>query len=167
MALDYRSQVKAALFSLLQTATFGEPVNSFSTWAFSSRRLKMFGNIDQSQQPALFLVQHHEQYERRGGGLPPRIYLLTLAWCFFPSGDDAIIGDNILDTLTGAIEAVLVPPPGTARNEQTLGGLLDPTGWVRADQTASQYIRDPGDIDGQGLLVMPIRILLPVAFNSQ
>ena len=165
MALDFRSQVKAALFALLKTATFGEPINGFSTWAFSNQRLKLFGSIDKSQQPALFLAQHHEQYERRGGGLPARIYLLTGAWCFFPSGDDDIIGDQILDTLTDAIEAVLKPPPGTQRNEQTLGGLLDPSGWVRIDPTASIYVRDPGDIDGQGLLVLPIRILLPTSTN--
>jgi hypothetical protein len=161
MALSFRSTVKLSLFNLLKTATFGDPINGFSTWAFASQRLKMFGSIDKGQQPALFLAQHHEQYERRGSGLPPRIYILTGAWCFFPSGDDAIIGDQILDTLTAAIEAVLQPPPGTARNEQTLGGLLDPSGWVRVDMTASIYIRDPGDIDGQGLLVLPIRIMLP------
>jgi hypothetical protein len=125
----------------------------------------MFGAIDKSQQPALFIAQHHETYERRGGGLPPRIYILAGAWVFFPSGDDDIIGDQILDTLTGSIEAVLKPPPGTARNEQTLGGLLDPSGWVRIDPTASNYVRDPGDIDGQGLLVLPVRILLPTSTN--
>ena len=161
MASDIRTQVKSALFAKIAAATFGVPVNGVSTWTFSSQRLKLWGNIDPSQQPAFFLVQHREQYERRGSGLPPRRYLDLGAWCYAPSGAESIIGDELLDTMTGAIETALAPPAGTYRNEQTLNGLLDPNGWVRIDAGNGLFIRDPGDIDGQALLVLPIKVLLP------
>jgi hypothetical protein len=159
---NIRTQVKEALLAKLADVTFDIPINGASTWASTAtRRLKLWGNIDPSNQPACFLVQHREQYERRGSGLPPRRYLDLGAWCYAPSGDESVVGDDLLDTMTGAIETALLPPIGTYRNEQTLDGLLDPSGWVRIDAGNGLFIRDPGDIDGQALLVLPIKVLLP------
>lgn len=82
-------------------------------------------------------------------------------WCYAPTGDPAadvpLIGDDMLDIMIEALETVLVPDDPT-RDELTLGGLCH---WARIMRQDNMFIRDPGDIDSQALLVLPIRVLLP------
>lgn len=152
-----RTQIKTALMDLLESVVFPTAVNGFTTWASASRRMKLFNNVDPSKQPALFLVQHKEEARESGRGLPVIRYLDMGAWCLAPTGDESVIGDNYLDYMLAGIESVLIPDdPQT--NELTLGGLCT---WCRIDRTNSMFVRDPGDIDGQALLVIPIRILMP------
>ena len=158
-----RAAIKNALLARATAATFSTPVNGFSTWASApSRRLKLFNQVDPSAQPACFLVQHRETYQRRGTGQLTRRYLDMGFWCYAPTGtpDAGIIGDDLLDLMEGALEAQL-QPDDPVRHELTLGGLLAPSGWCQIVREDNLFIRDPGDIDGQALLVLPVRILLP------
>lgn len=151
--------IKTALFTRLVSATFTQPINGLSTWGFTSRRLRLFNAIDDSRKPSMCMVQHRERYINPGKGTPPKRYLEMGAWVNIATGDPdgTIIGDDLLDLCTAAIEAVLQPdnPQG---NELTLGGLVY---WCKITRDDNMYIRDPGDIDGQGLLVLPIQILIP------
>jgi hypothetical protein len=159
-----RAAIKNALLARATAATFTTPINGFSTWAQPpSRRLRLFNQVDTAAQPACFLVQHRETYERRGTGHLVRRYLDMAFWCYAPTGDAAatspIIGDDLLDLMEEALEAQL-QPDDPVRNELTLGGLL-PSGWCQIVRQDNMFIRDPGDLDGQALLVLPVRILLP------
>ena len=151
-----RLAIKTALFNLVAAATFGTPVNGQSTWINPSRRLKTFNRIDPSAQPTMFMVQHRETYERYGVGLVRR-YLDMGLWCYAPTTDENAIGDDMLDIMESALEAALVADDPT-RNELTLGGLVS---WCRIRKDNNMFIRDPGDIDGQALLVLPVQILIP------
>jgi hypothetical protein len=160
--MNIRFQIKSALFSLISTAVFDIPVNGFSTWNLTGRRLKLWTAVPKESQPAMFLVQHRETYQEYGAGQLRRRYLDLGAWCYAPTGDPAagdntIIGDDLLDAMEIAIENALVPDD-TERNELTLNGLCY---WARIDRTNGLHIRDPGDIDGQAFLCLPIRVLLP------
>ena len=157
MADPLRSQIKDALLTKLLGATFPVTVNGASTWASTSRRLKMFNQIDPSVQPALFVVQHREGYDNRHQGTPPRRWLEIGLWCFTPS-PEGVVGDTMIDAMEEAIEAVLEVPDDPIRNELTLGGLCYRC-WI--DRQNGLLIRDPGDIDGQALLILPVRILMP------
>lgn len=158
-SLAIRSQIKDALLAKMSSVVFPSEVNGHSTWASTpTRRLKMFNNIDVSAQPALFLVQHREGYDSRRVGVPPRRWLEVGLWCFAPSGGEDIIGDELLDNMEEGIEAVLDVPDDVMRNELTLGGLCYS---CRIDRQNGLFIRDPGDIDAQALLVLPVRIMLP------
>jgi len=157
MADALRTQIKNALVTLLRTVTFPTSVNGYNTWASISRRLMMFNQIDPSVQPALFVVQHRETYENTGAGTPPRRAMDLGLWCFAPSGE-GVVGDDYLDSMFQGIEAVLQVPDDVMRNELTLGGLCF---YCRIDRRDNLLIRDPGDIDGQALLIVPVRVLLP------
>jgi len=158
MMAALRSQVKDALLAVIATVQFPAAVNGVSTWASTpTRRLKMFNNIDPSAQPAVFLVQHKEGYDAKGFGIPPRRWLEVGLWCFAPSGGD-VIGDDYLDSMMEGIEAVMNVPDDIMRNELTLGGLCY---YCKIDRESNLFIRDPGDIDGQALLVVPVNIMLP------
>ncbi len=163
---NIRTQVKDALVTMLQGVVFDEPINGYSTWVSVTRKLKMFNNIDKTVQPALFVVQHFESYENRGFGTPPTRVMNCGLWAFAPSGDD-VDGDDILDTMTNAIENLFNPETGmvlfpqfwnSMTNELDFGGLC---AYCKIDQRNNLYKRDPGDIDGQALLILPIRIMLP------
>lgn len=153
-----RNQIKTALLARLATVTFATAINGFSTWANTpSRRLKLWNAVDPSAQPALFLVQHREGYLQSGVGTLARRYLDMGCWCYAPTGSETAVGDDYLDLMEEGIEAVL-GPDDPQRNELTLGGLCY---WCRATREDGLFVRDPGDIDGQALLVFPIRILIP------
>lgn len=153
-----RNAIKNALLALAATATFPFPVNGASTWvAPPSRRLRLWKDVP--FQPQCFLVQHREGYSTHGSGRLTRRWLECGLWCYALSGDptSGILGDSYLDAMEYGLEAALAPDdPG--RGELTLGGLVY---WARIDRADGLFVRDPGDIDGQALLVLPVRILLP------
>lgn len=153
-----RNLIKNALLSRLTNVTFPRPVNGANTWIMQDnpRRLKMFSNIDPSVQPCFFLVQHREQYINRGVGTLSQVYLDMGVWCYASTAADTTVGDDYLDSMEEGIENVM-GPDDPQRNELTLSGLAY---WCRIMREDNMFIRDPGDIDGQALLVLPIRILI-------
>jgi hypothetical protein len=156
--VDLKS-IKNALLAKAVEVVFTSTINGFSTWAQPpSRRLKLFNNVDPSNQPACFLLQHRETYTVRKsvGNLSTR-YLNMGFWCYAPTGDESVVGDDLLDLMISAFELVLAPDDPTV-NELTLGQQVH---WCRIVRDDGMFIRDPGDIDGQALLVLPVRILLP------
>lgn len=157
MPTPLRTQVKEALKTLITTVAFPTPVNGQNTWISVSRRLKMFNRIPVEDQPAAFIVQHQEVYETKYAGVPPRRIMEVGVWCFAPSNGEDVIGDDYLDSMEEGIENIL-PIDDVMRNELTLGGLAYS---VSIDRRSNLFIRDPGDIDGQALLILPFRIILP------
>lgn len=152
-----RLLVKQRLLALVQSAVFSSPINGYTTWASSGRRLKLWSNVDSSLQPAVYLVQHRGTRRAQGTGNLIRRWLDMGFWCYAPSGDESVVGDDLLDLMENAIESVMIPD-NPQMNELTLGGLVY---WTRLVQDDGLYIRDPGDIDGQALLVLPVRCLVP------
>lgn len=157
MPTPLRTQIKQAILTLVTGTVFPAAVNGQTTWISTSRRLKLFNAVDPSAQPALFLCQHSEGYQSRGASLPPRRWLEVGLWCYASTAGDGVVGDDLLDSMEEGLEAVLAPDD-PIRNELTLGGLVY---WAKIDRQNPLFIRDPGDIDGQALLVLPIRVLLP------
>jgi hypothetical protein len=159
-----RNAIKNALVARLNNVVFPRPVNGSNIWVPQAfpRRLKMFSAIDPSAQPCYFLVQHREQYINRGVGTLSQVYLDMGVWCYASTADESAIGDDFLDSMLEGVENVL-GPDDPQRNELTLGGLAY---WVRIMREDNAFIRDPGDIDGQALLVLPIRILITGAMIS-
>src|SRR6185437_2735527 len=110
--MNFRSEVKSALFTLLQGAVFPDPINGFTTWQTSSQRWQIWEQVDKSRQPAMFLTQHREEQSRRGVGQLIRVYLICQVWCYAPTGDptnSTILGDQYLDSIETGIEAVMKP----------------------------------------------------------
>lgn len=145
MASPTREEIMEALFTLLQTTsgivTFG-------------RRLKLWNNVPAEQQPALFLVEHSEARLNSLRGTPGRLQLLAQIFLYVKTTDMEVIGGTELNNLIDAIEATLAPADPKV-NVQTLGGLVDRC-WINGT-----IIKDPGDIDGQALAIIPINILVP------
>jgi len=74
-------------------------------------------------------------------------------WCYTRSDHDP--GGPDLDTLMEAFEAAFNVPDDFGTNSNTLGGLVY---WCRIE---GRVFKDPGDLDKQTLLIVPIVVEMP------
>ena len=154
--LETRQQVVTALLSRLQGMTFSAAINGKTTWQNSPalmQRLKLWGDVPVDQQPAMYLVTHREMDEYRGLGLERR-RLEFGAWCYCRTDDPNILGQVYLDTMMEAFEAALAPDD-FSKNQLTFNGLVY---WCRIE---GRVFKDPGDIDNQAMMIVPIVIEMP------
>jgi len=152
MSTPPRSAIMAAVLALVQGMTFSSPINGQTTWVTVSNRLRLWADVPPDQQPAAFLITHQERDEYRGLGLYRRRLELAV-WCY--SRSDSSPGAPDLDVMMQAFETAFntVDNPGTGCN--TLGGLVY---WCRIE---GRTFKDPGDLDNQTLLTVPIVVEYP------
>lgn len=152
MATATRDTVMAAILTVIQGMTFATPVTGKTTWATTGNRLRLWGDVPPDQQPAAFLVTHSEQDEYRGLGLYRRRLDLRV-YCYTRS--DGGPGAPDLDTIMESFEAAFNPPDNFSTNSNTLGGL------VYFCRIEGKTFKDPGDLDNQTMLVVPIVVEMP------
>ena len=142
-----RDPIFQALFALAQAASWGEPATGF---AYASRRVRLFDDLPAT--PALCQAEHEEEVEQAAGQPPRRI--LSADWIVHHSTGDpdavpASTNNMILDALDAALESDT--PDGCC----TLGGLVAHA-WIEG-----KVSKDPGDLDGRALMVLPVKLLVP------
>ncbi|MGA8170015.1 MAG: hypothetical protein WB816_04155 [Methylocystis sp.] len=147
-----REAVMTALVALLEGVVFASPVNGQTGFVSVSRRLKLWADTPKSQRPALFVTEHREQQNYQNEALPAKTTLSVDLFIYIDSSDRNTVPAAALNTIMDALEAALKPAP-MANNRQTLGGLVS---HCRVD---GAILKDPGDLDGDGLLWVPLKIL--------
>jgi hypothetical protein len=147
-----RGQVMTALATVLSSMTFPAAINGSTTWRTFEQRLRLWGDVPVEQQPYMALVTHLEMDEYRNLGLLRRRLDLR-AWCYSRT-DGGVIGQVDLDVMMQGFETAL-QPDDPSRNTFTLGGLVY---WCRIE---GRVFKDPGDIDNQALLLVPIVVEWP------
>lgn len=148
-----REQVASALLTAIQNMVFGSPINGKVSWTTTSRRLRLWGSVPPEEQPAAFVVSHSEDDAFRGLGLQ-RIRLHYSVWCYSRTDDPSVVGDTDLNTMMSAFQT-LFPVTEDSTGQNTLGGLVY---WSRIE---GRVFKDPGDIDSQTLLIVPIVVEMP------
>lgn len=144
-----REQIATMLLGLLKSMTFGAPINGQTAWVTIGRRLRLWGDTPPDQQPAAFLVTHTEDDAYRNLGVVRRREDFRV-WCYFRTDDPGIVGDSYINVLLEAFESTFLTPDNPSTNSNTLAGLVY---WVRIE---GRVFKDPGDIDKQGLLLVPL-----------
>lgn len=152
MSTASRNEVMAAVLATIKGISFPQLVMGASTWNTVSNKLRLWADVSSDQQPAAFLVTHKEIDEYRGLGLLRRRLELGI-WCYTKVGEEH--GANQLDTLMEAFEQTFAQADNPSDNTNTLGGLVY---WIRIE---GRVFKDPGDIDGQTLLIVPIIVEMP------
>lgn len=146
-----REAVMSALVALLEGVAFAQPVNGATGFVSISRRLKLWSNVAKSQRPALFVAEHREQQTYQNEALPAKTTLSVDLFIYIDSSDPNAVPAIALNTIIDAVEAALKPASGA---RQTLGGLVS---HCRID---GAVLKDPGDLDGDGLLWIPLKIFV-------
>ena len=140
-----REQIMAALFSTVSAA--------YAWGSTPSRRLKLWSEVPAAQRPALF--QHEGSPESYVWTVRPkakRTYGAKL-FVYIDTKSPTAIGAQTLNAILDALDAALAPAPGFQK--QTLGGLCDNC------RIKSVPLVDPGDLDGDGVLIVEIEVIAP------
>ena len=149
-----REAIFGALFALSESIEWGTPARG---WQTRSRRVKLFSDVPVDQQPAIFQAEHDEVTSQQSN--MPYKWVLKAQWIIYqatgnnPDGVPAIENNLILD----AVQAAFAPQPSDPGypKRNTLGGL------VHHCYIDGSVFKDPGDIDNQGMMVIPILMLVP------
>ena len=152
MSTVSRNTVMVTILGLVQSMTFAVPINGASAWNTVSNRLRLWGDVSPDQQPAAFLVTHRETDEYRNLGVLRRRLELKV-WCY--SRCDSSIGATQLDSMMEAFEATFNKIDDFSTGANTLGGMVY---WCHIE---GQVFKDPGDLDNQTLLIVPIVVEMP------
>ncbi len=140
-----REAIYTALFNLVVASA------SFVT---ASRRLKLWTDVNASQKPAIFIAQRGESYHQGSEATPQKVTLKADIFIYTNAGKDPnVVPATQINSLVDAVDAALAGSPVTG--QQTLGGLVSHC-WIEGD-----IVIDPGDMDGDGVAMIPIRILIP------
>jgi len=143
-----REQISNAIFALVSGITWDSPAR---TWAFASQRMHIWTDVP--AQPALCMSEHDEHPAQRTRLLTrnEREFQIVVYQC--TAADGVTPGKIENNLILDAIEDALRPSPG--HEVQTLGGLVHHC-WIEGD-----IFRDSGDLDGQGVITVPVRVLVP------
>ena len=157
-----REQVGTALLNLLLTASFitvnsqGQAIN----FVTSGRRLRFWDQVNGSAMPALFLTELKENHVRQELQTPAVRTIMYHAFIYINDGANTsplvtpiTTLNNILDAIDPITGGVLKPQ--VMSGKQTLGGLVFDC-YIEGEPE-----KVPGDLDGQGLMTIPIKVILP------
>lgn len=143
-----REAIFVALFALLQ--------NAYAWKQAPSRRLKLWTDVPLDNRPAAYQFEGDDEEWSYPNSANPLVYLTANWFIYTNCKDPDVVGSTIMNATLKACSDALLPSPGTrdlTTGRQTLGGLVQ---WARIQGSVT---RVPGDIDGDGMAIVPIRIL--------
>ncbi len=114
----------------------------------------MPADVPADQRPALFLSQLDEERSYAGEGFPPSIILNVHAYVYTWAPPDMEVPADQLGDILDSFDKVLAPPILMA-SKQTLGGLVSHC-WIEG-----KTLLIPGDLQSDGMAVIPLKILIP------
>lgn len=152
-----REQIAEAVFALGADVEWmiGEETKTF---AFKSRRLKTFDQVSAEFQPAFFCVETNERLTKRTREPRQLVQSFSLVVYHQSGSVEEAVPAIVNNLIVAAIEAAFAPKPtdpGFRDDRNTLGGLVHHV-WIEGE-----VIKDPGDLDKQGLIVVPIKVRHP------
>lgn len=144
-----RNVVFKALFDLTERMAWGKNVK----FVTRSRRFAHFDKVPADRQPAFFQTEHTEIITVTRGN--PWKQVWAASWTVYLSNgvDTNAVPTEAVNDILDAFFALLQPDEVTGRFD--LGGM------VYDVYVEGEIIKIPGDDNGQGLIVVPIKLLIP------
>jgi|ERR1039458_6156422 hypothetical protein len=137
-----REAIMTALFAL---------VSGSASFVTASRRLQLWDTVPSASKPAIFMYERGDEYKGAERYLPPTVTMNVDLFIYIDAGKDQSIAPiTVLNPLVDAVDTALKPGNN---GRQTLGGL------VSHCYIDGKIMKDPGDIDGDGVAVIPVKIL--------
>lgn len=136
----------------------GDPEPNTRRFLTVSRRVRLFADVPSESQPACFQAEHGDTYGQVTG--MPYKTVLEANWIIYHcvGKDQSAIPAIENNLIIQACRAELAPKPadpGYLDNRNTLNGL------VHHCFISGRVFKDPGDIDDQAMIVIPIKLLVP------
>lgn len=135
-------------------ALFARATNAYDWKNQPARRVKLWTGVPPDERPAFFQFEGgKEEWTWKNSGNPN--VLLEATWFIYTSCPDPEIGATILNQVLNSLTNCLLPDQADiTTGKQTLGGLVQ---YVRISGSVT---RVPGDIDGDGMAMVPIKMLM-------
>lgn len=142
-----------AMRALFQLAWGAYPWrNDIST----ARRLRLWTKVGPEERPALFQFEGGRGTYRWTGDPAQNRVLKTQLFIYIDATDPGVVGSSQVNQILDALDSALQPKGSDlGLGRQTLGGT------AYRCRIEGDPFSDPGDIDGQGLMVIPVLITLP------
>ena len=142
---------REAAFSALFAA-----VSAACPWGVASRRLKLWSEVPAALRPALFQLEAGPETYQWPTPAAPKRTLEAKLFLYFDARDPATPGASAINAALDALDAALAPAGADlALGRQTLGGA------VHDCKINGVPVRDPGDLDGDAIAVVAVRLVLP------
>ncbi len=121
-----------------------------------TRRLKLWSDVPPMNRPACFLFEGgQETYSWSEGAAPKRAIEVRL-FVYLNAKDPAVLGAALVNDVMDALDRAFAPSGADlAQGRNTLGGAVH---HCRID---GKTLKDPGDLDGDALLIVPVKLILP------
>ena len=137
----------------------GEATPLTHAFVTDSRKVKLFSDVPAAAQPACFQAEWGDDVQQVTG-LPYK-WVIGVNWIIYhqfgKQGKDNL-GALENNCILNGVRAVLAPKPtdpGFPDKRNSLGGLV----WHCFIN--GRLFKDPGDVDGQAMMVVPIKLLVP------
>ena len=130
----------------------------FHTLKETSRRIKLFSDVPADLQPWLGQQEPDDQAVQVTGQHYKQTW--KVQWIIYhragddPNSNPSVYTNQMVDAAFAALEPGLADP-GRVENRNTLFGL------VHHCYIDGRIFKDPGDIDNQALIIVPITVLVP------
>ena len=141
-----REDIMSALFALIKGA---------ADFKRTGRRLQLWTDVAPADKPAMFMSEHDEDSVNPDDSTPGKLTINAKIWIYTDAGLDQSVEPIIeLNNLIDSVWKVL-QPNNPVQNVFYIPGT---PARVRID---GKVIKDAGDIDGNGLAIIPLKILVP------
>jgi hypothetical protein len=130
-------------------------VSAAYPWGVASRRLKLWSEVPAALRPALFQLESGAEAYQWPTPAAPKRTLEAKLFLYFDARDPAALGASAINAALDALDAALAPAGADlALGRQTLGGTAHDC------KISGVPVRDPGDLDGDAIAVVAVRIVL-------
>jgi hypothetical protein len=121
-----------------------------------SRKLKLWTDVPPASRPACFLFEGgQETYSWSEGAIPKRVIEAKL-FVYLNAKDQSVLGASLINGVMDALDAAFALSGGDlASGRNTLSGA------VYSCRIDGRPLKDPGDLDGDALLIVPVKMTLP------
>jgi len=142
---------REAAFSALFVA-----VSSAYPWGLASRRMKLWSEVPAALRPALFQLESGPETYQWASPATLKRTLEVKLFLYFDARDPTTPGATAINSALDAIDAALAPAGSDiGLGRQTLGAA------VYDCKIMGVPVRDTGDLDGDGLAVVAVRLIGP------
>ena len=121
-----------------------------------TRRLKLWSDVPAAMRPACFLFEGGSETYTGAATEPAKRALSVRLFIYVDAHDPATVGAVQLNDIMDALDDALAPSGA----DLTLGRCTL-NGTAHRCAIEGKPLKDPGDLDGDGLLLVPITIVLP------
>ncbi len=120
------------------------------------RRLKLWNDVSHAARPACYLFEGGEDSYAWTESARPRRVIEVRLFVYLSVRDAGAIGAVRLNEVMDALDAAFLPSGSDA-----LLGRNSLAGAVYHCRIEGKVLKDPGDLDGDAMLVVPVKIVLP------